>query len=214
MSQQPVTHAAICDLVKVGSREKNGFLAGLMAVSIGLAPITGCATTSVTSVRPVTDARLHGIGNIGARTNFELQTAVQSDKGLPGSDDAQPNRKKSITPALFWSGIIIGAIGTGATIGVAAAGYATERKIDNSFMDGISGEDHQTLVDRGKTLNKVSIATTAIALAGWFMALATYGYDYTHCGPLAPKKRKCDELGLQAKVPKKPVKLQVWVPPR
>ncbi len=186
-------------------------LSAVLAVAVACAPL-GCATT--TTVRPVTDARLQGIGNMGARTNFELQTAVQSDAGLPGSDDAKPKRKKSITPALFWSGIIIGAIGTGATIGVAAAGFATERKISNSFDDGISGADHDKLVDRGKALNKTSIVTTAIALTGWIMALATWGYDYTHCGPLAPKKRQCKSAGLSAKQPTKPLKLQVWLPPR
>jgi len=173
---------------------------------------SGCAVAG-TSPRLVTDTRLQSIGNLGARTNFELQTAVASNTGAPG-DDRGPKRKKSITPALFWSGIIIGAIGTGATIGVAAAGFATERRISNSFDDGISKADHQQLVDRGKALNTVSIVTTAVALAGWVMAIGTYGYDYTHCGPLAPKKRQCASAGLTAKQPAKSMKLQVRLPPR
>ncbi|MGB1014350.1 MAG: hypothetical protein ACPG4T_09480 [Nannocystaceae bacterium] len=186
------------------------------ALVVGLSLVaSGCAVAN-TSFRPVTDARLQGIGNLGARTNFELQTAVASNAGSTGSDtdDRGPKRKKSITPALFWSGIIIGAIGTGATIGVAAAGFATERKISNSFDDGISMADHQQLVDRGKTLNTISIVTTAVALAGWVMAIGTYGYDYTHCGPLAPKKRQCASAGLTAKQPPKSMKLQVRLPPR
>ena len=42
----------------------------------------------------------------------------------------------------------------------------------------------------------ISLAPSLIArlgplIGGGIMAATTYGYDYTHCGPLAPKKRRC-----------------------
>ncbi|MCB9749874.1 MAG: hypothetical protein H6713_07690 [Myxococcales bacterium] len=170
----------------------------------------GCASQSTTRpIRPI-DPRLH-VGEMGTRTNFELQTLVASQEPRtasaerPATDDRRERkRKKSVTRPIFWTGIVLSVIGGAGTIAFGTIGVITERQLvgalyndlDPSTTDRTFTEsDLDTLETRGDTVNALAIASVIIGLVGMTMAVTSYGYDYTHCGPLAPKRRNCEAAG-------------------
>ncbi|MCA9638440.1 MAG: hypothetical protein KC420_20560 [Myxococcales bacterium] len=167
----------------------------LGALAIALA----CATTCVTSTacapliapqrRPAIDARLGFVPVLASQTSIEREAAASSDDGgKPGA------RRTTATHAVLWTGTILAAVGGAGLIGFGAAGYATERKMTKGYeSEGLSRDELDTLTSRGDALNTAAIISASVGLVGALMAITAYGVEYTNCGPLAPKSRRCAE---------------------
>ncbi len=151
---------------------------------------TACASLTAPSAR-VTDARLGLVPVLAARTAFETEEASRS---ADRQRDDEPRRRRDPSTAAFWAGVIIGAVGTAGAIALGSAARITERQIIHGYEgDGLSHERLDTLGDRGKALNKATVASLGVGLAGALMAAAAYGVEWTKCGDLAPKRRRCAE---------------------
>jgi hypothetical protein len=123
---------------------------------------------------------------MGMRSNFELRNGIGSGE----RSDPAPTTRRPVTPILFWIGIGLTAAGGGTMIGSASAAAATRNQLRTAYSDGTTVARVDELERRGSNLNKVSIAGAVLMVAGAIMALTSYGYDYTRCGPLAPKRRR------------------------
>lgn len=145
---------------------------------------TACASLEPQTSLPL-DRRLN-VGNMGTRNSFELRNAV----GSAESDPAPTTTRRPVTPLLFWIGIGLTAAGGGTLIGSAAAAAATRSQLRTAYDDGTTVARVDELERRGSNLNKISIAGAVLMVAGAIMSLTSYGYDYTRCGPLAPKRRR------------------------
>ena len=157
------------------------------ALAAALTLCTACAGLEAPTM-PRIDPRLN-VGNMGARNSFELRNAAGSDQA-PGDQAPQARARRPVTPLLFWLGIGLTAAGGGTLIGTAAGAAATRSQLSNSYDAGTTLDRTSQLEHRGERLNKASIAGAVIMVAGAILALATYGHDYTLCGPLAPKRRR------------------------
>lgn len=153
------------------------------ALALALALSTGCAGLEPPSQLRI-DPRLN-VGNMGARSNFELRNAA-----VDPAVDPPPARKRPVTPVLFWIGVGLTAAGGGTLIGSAATAAATRNQLRTAYDEGTTVSRVDELERRGATLNKISVAGAVLMVAGAIMALTSYGYDYTRCGPLAPKRRR------------------------
>jgi len=144
---------------------------------------TACAGLEPQTSMPL-DRRLN-VGNMGARNSFELRNGFDS-----GASDQAPTTRRPVTPLLFWIGIGLTAAGGGTLIGSAAGAAATRSQLRNAYEDGATVARIDELERRGSNLNKISIAGAVLMVAGAIMSLTSHGYDYTRCGPLAPKRRR------------------------
>jgi hypothetical protein len=158
-----------------------------LALTAGLALTTACAGLESPQPARVLDARLM-VGNMAARNSFELRN--QPAEPRPADARVDTERRRPVTPILFWLGIGMTAVGGVSTVATGAAGFATQRQIINGYRDNITVEDRRTLEDRGYTLNKITIASAVVTVIGAVLTAVVYGYDYTNCGPLAPKRRR------------------------
>ena len=153
-------------------------------------------STACAGLEPPTSMRVDrslNVGNMGSRNSFELRNGVGVGDPAPASDsarDSAPRARRPVTPLLFWIGIGLTAAGGGTLIGSAAGAAATRNQLQTAYSDGTTAGRIDELEHRGANLNKVSIAGAVLMVAGAIMALTTYGYDYTRCGPLAPKRRR------------------------
>lgn len=152
-------------------------------------------STACAGLEPPTSLRLDrslNVGNMGTRNSFELRNGVGVGDPEPARDPARdsPRARRPVTPLLFWIGIGLTAAGGGTLIGTAAGAAATRNQLQTAYSDGTTAGRIDELEQRGANLNKVSIAGAVLMVAGAIMALTTYGYDYTRCGPLAPKRRR------------------------
>lgn len=161
---------------------------GRAVLVAGLALTTACAAFEAPSPARVLDSRLM-VGNMAVRNGYELrnQPAEPRPADQPRAD---VQRKRPVTPILFWLGIGLTAVGGVGTIATGSAAYATQRQLYNGYHSNIAADDARSLESRGAALNKASIAGAVITVVGAVLALATYGYDWTNCGPLAPKRRR------------------------
>ena len=124
-------------------------------------------------------------------------TDMERDVRLDTSDGSKDNPK--LTPALFWTGIILGSVGAAGGIGFGAAGFATKQELNKGYSgDGMSLEQRDSLVSRGEAFNTAAVAFTTAAVLGYALAVVTYGVDWNRCGPLVHKRRRCKENGLSA----------------
>lgn len=155
---------------------------------VGLCLTTACATFEAPGPTRITDGRLGFVPALRATTALEREEPARA-----AAFDDDGKAEKGPTRALFVAGIIIGAIGAAGMISMSAASYGLDRKLDKGYDDGISRDDAQKIADRGKALNTGAIVSSAVGLAGFLTAITVYGIDYTRCGPLAPKRRRCDE---------------------
>lgn len=151
----------------------------------GLTLTTACA--GFEQPTRILDSRLM-VGNMAVRNSYELRNQPAEPRAADVRVDTE--RRRPITPILFWLGIGMTAVGGVTTVATGAAGFATQRQIINGYHDNISVEDRRAFESRGATLNKVTIAGAVVTVIGAVLALAVYGHDYTNCGPLAPKKRR------------------------
>ena len=193
------------------SRMTGSATALVVAVAVTVVS-AGCATTPREAI-PRIDPRLH-VGEMGTRSNFELREIIATTETLPAADasgrpiqDGPPRRakkKKNVTVPVFWAGVILGIIGGAGTVAFGAGGLITEKQLTNSLYDSLgpegdrevfTEEDYNTLNDRGELFNTLAVTSVVIGLVGMTMALAAFGHDYTHCGPLAPEKRQCEAAG-------------------
>ncbi len=109
-----------------------------------------------------------------------------------GSDAPSPARKRQVTPALFWTGIALTAIGAAATVGFAATGYHAGNKLDDGYNSGsLSLARERELVHRGETMNKLAVGSLVFTIAGVALASIVYGVDASRCGPLSKKRAIC-----------------------
>jgi len=160
------------------TRIHSSILAAVLSLS------TACAgLEQPTSLR--LDPRLN-VGNMGTRNSFELRNGV----GVSAQSDPAPTTRRPVTPLLFWLGIGLAAAGGGTLVGSASAAAATRNQLRTAYDDGTTVQRVDELERRGANLNKVSIISAVLMAAGAIMALTSYGYDYTRCGPLAPKRRR------------------------
>lgn len=150
---------------------------------------TACATTTVDLPQP--DRRLASLGNLGARSNFEIRTLYAAQDPAPAPADQKSERRRAVTPVLFYLGVTVAALAGGATIATGTASYGLRRKLDdNYFKDGFTYDEYNRTVERGDRLSKAAwgLGFTAVAFAA--MALISYSVDWSRCGPLAPKRRR------------------------
>ena len=116
-------------------------------------------------------------------------TDMERDVRLETSD----RRHAKLTPALFWTGITVGTAGAAAGIAFGVMGYITKRELTDAYQTGLTIQERDDLLARGKTMNSLTIAMTAVSVIGYALAIVTYGVDWNRCGPLVLKneKRRC-----------------------
>jgi hypothetical protein len=149
---------------------------------VGLVPAVGC-----TSLQPQITAPIEPSPTLGAMTK---RTAFERE-GRDASRDDSATKKRNVTPPLFWTGVAVASLGAVGTVGFGIAGRVTQEKIDDGFNEGMTRAELDDLESRGETWNTLAITSASIGIAGAVLAMVVYGVDYTRCGPLAPKKRRC-----------------------
>lgn len=149
---------------------------------VGLVPAFACASLQPQITPPIDPSPT--LGAMSERTSFETEG---QDTSL---EDSGP-KKRNVTVPLMWTGVALASVGAVGTIGFGIAGRVTQKKIDDGFDEGMTRAEHDDLESRGETWNTLAITSASIGIAGAVMALIVYGVDYTRCGPLAPKKRRC-----------------------
>jgi hypothetical protein len=149
---------------------------------VGFVPVFGCASLQPQITPPIEPSPT--LGAMTERTEFERE-------GRDTSLDDSDTKKRNVTPALMWTGVALASVGAVGTLGFGIAGRVTQGKIDDGFEDGMTRKELDDLESRGETWNTVAITSASIGLAGAVLAMVVYGVDYTRCGPLAPKKRRC-----------------------
>lgn len=159
-----------------------------------LALTTACAGVTAPELRePALDHRLASIGNIGARSNFEIRTLYAAPEA-PQPAPAEPQsdtRKRRGTTALFFLGLGVAAIAGASAIGTGVAAAAARRDLDSAYFDeALSFDDFNARVDRGERLDRATKGLAALGGIGLATALLSYGIDWIRCGPLAPKRRR------------------------
>lgn len=163
----------------------------MMSHPLRLTLVAGLAlTTACAGFEPPTrvlDSRLM-VGNMAARNSYELRN--QPAEPRPADMPVQTRSRRPVTPILFWLGIGMVSVGGVSTIATSAAGYATQRQLANGYHSNLTVEDRMAYETRGAGLQKAAIASIVVTVIGTILAAATYGHDYTNCGPLAPKRRR------------------------
>ncbi|PRQ01194.1 hypothetical protein [Enhygromyxa salina] len=120
-------------------------------------------------------------------------TQLERDVRIETGDRDRPK----LTPALFWTGIIVGTAGAVGSVSFGVAGFVTKNQLKTGYQDdGLTVEDRDALVNRGEAFNTAAMATAAAAVLGYALSIVTYGVDWNRCGPLVHKRRRCKELGL------------------
>jgi hypothetical protein len=124
---------------------------------------------------------------------------ASADRGPPGpmqpdaplQDPAEPDKRQRARTGLFWTGIVLTAVGGGGTIAFAAVGEGTEDQLNRAYGDGsLTRARRSQLEDRGEIMNGLAIGSAALTLVGIALASIAYGVDYTRCGKLAKRRRK------------------------
>ena len=156
-----------------------------LAYAGALTLLPGCATqTSYTA-----HSGPGPIGDLGFELPvLERTTAVEREAALERGENDDETLK---TPAVFWTGITVGTVGTIGLAGFGLAGQINEGRIRDGFDEGIAHDDYETFRDRGELYNKIAVVSSIAAVFGFAIAAISYGIDYSQCGPLSAKKRKC-----------------------
>lgn len=160
------------------------FTALVVAGTVGA---TGCATMG-----PVSASRPQA-ATFDPRLDFAVtkgDTALENEARLSDSDSG---KNKKVTPALFWTGVILGSLGTVGLAGFGGAAEFQEGRLRRGYDEGITNTEANDLISRGETYNSLAIASATVGIVGWALAIVVAGIDYSRCGPMAPKSRKCDE---------------------
>ena len=160
---------------------------GLACVALVTASTTACA--SFEGARPgpgLIDSRLHIVPVLAAKTSIEAEPVDDGKSRSAGRTTA--------THAVLWTGVVLASLGGAGLIGFGSASYATDSKLSRGYAeDGLTRDEADTLINRGEALNTATIISASVGLLGALMAVTAYGVEYTNCGPLAPKSRRCSE---------------------
>lgn len=164
-------------------------LAGLTASTLVSSGCVGLGSASSASV---------GVGLVDLDRPEMRQFAVASMTDLERDVRLETSDRggEKLTPALFWTGIGVGTVGAVGAVAFGVAGYVTKRQVTDGYNSGITLDDRDALVSRGKAFNGVSIAMTTVAVFAYALAIVTYGVDWNRCGPLVAKskKRRCADI--------------------
>jgi hypothetical protein len=173
----------------------------LLSLSIAAALSTGC-TANAWGPR-TSHPHAHLLSGASSAGSFGLgieQASADIEREPRATDGGDEDRERSISPALFWTGVIIGAVGlatlaTGVGIGVSSA-----KKIEDGDATGLSRAARQDLVDRGELGNRVAIGGGSVLFVGGSLAAIMTAVDYSRCGPMISKKRRgeCESTGSSA----------------
>ena len=154
-----------------------------------LVATTGCASIMAgpqPSVRADFDPRL----NFPVTRVVEAKQAPRAGMHFETSDVDSEAKIDKATPALFWTGIIVGLVGGAVLIATGIDGRATVNKIEDGYDDGFTRQERDDLEKRGARDNTLSKVAGGTAVVGFSLATIMAGIDYSRCGPLT-KKRKC-----------------------
>lgn len=174
-----------------------------LALALTLAAATGCASVQPQIV-DLPDQRLASIGNLSARSNFEIRTLYAApEQPPPQTDAAPPARKRAVTPILFTIGVIGASVLGASAVTTGAVSFGLRRKIDDAYFNGgLSYDEFDRFKTRGERLSDATWGLSLGAFAFAAMALISYAVDWNRCGPLAPKRRRvtapagrCEEFG-------------------
>ena len=155
-------------------------------LALALALTSACASVPTSAV---TDQRLLAVGNLGARSSYEIRTLYAAPEPAPAP--APATRKRPVTPILFYLGVSVAALAGAAAIGTAIGSAVTRRQLDDAyFTDGLTMPEYDAIVQRGDRLSNAAwgLGLTSFAFAS--MALISYSVDWARCGPLAPARRR------------------------
>lgn len=116
------------------------------------------------------------------------------------TDAPRDETDRSISPALFWAGVVVGTIGLATLATGAGMGISSEKKIEAGDASGITRAGREDLVDRGELGNRLSIAGATMLFVGGGLAAIITAVDYSRCGRVTSKKRRdeCASLGSSA----------------
>jgi len=162
-------------------------------LALPLAALTGCATATYSSPRPLpNDLQL---GGLTARTAFELDDRgappPSSEPNVP-ADEPETAKQARRRKVLFFLGV--GATGFG-TLGVTSfgiGGRVVQAQLANGYDDGSLTRDREdTLTTTGEVMNGLAIGSAAVGLAGVILASTMYGIDHARCGDLPPRREHC-----------------------
>jgi hypothetical protein len=119
-------------------------------------------------------------------------TDMERDVRLETTD----RRREKLTPVLFGTGIVLGTIGAIGGIAFGVAGYANKQQLNSAYEAGLTMDERDAFVSRGKAFNHLSIGMTTVAVLAYALAIVTYGVDWNRCGPLVAKnkRRRCDAM--------------------
>ncbi len=107
-----------------------------------------------------------------------------------------PPDRREVTPVLMWTGIGVGTVAAGASVGFGIAGYVAKNQLADGYAGGgLNGEQRDDLITKGERRNNLAVATASIAVIGYALAVVSAAVDWNRCGPLAKKKRHCREAG-------------------
>ncbi len=109
----------------------------------------------------------------------------------PLDDPGEPDRRQRARTGLFWTGIVLTAIGGAGLIAFSAAGEGIEDSLHRGYRDGdLTRERDDKLRNRGEIMNGLAIGSAALTLVGVAFATIAFGVDWTRCGKLAKRRRK------------------------
>lgn len=171
-------------------------LVGLLALS------TACAGVQP-QLTALPDQRLASLGNLGARSSFEIRTLYAAPEAPPPADAPPKPRKRAVTPILFTIGVVGASLLGAGAFSTGVASYGLRRRLDNSYFDGgLSYDEYDRINTNGERLSDATWGLGISAFAFAAMALIAYSVDWQRCGPLAPKRRRvaappgrCEEFG-------------------
>ncbi len=154
-------------------------------VGATLALVTACASARpVVRTRPLDRALL--VGTMGQTTRFERShPRPTSDQGL---------RHPKASTVAFVIATALGSAAAAGTLAFGIAGTVTDRKLQDRYTSGLSLAEQNDLRDRGELFNDLTIGLGVTALVSLTAAAIVYGVDYTRCGHLARKRRKCEAV--------------------
>jgi len=116
--------------------------------------------------------------------------SMEREATLAANQPRDDGGQKKVTPALFWTGIILGSVGAAGLIGGGVTGAITEEQIRNGDADGWTRQERQDKIRQGEMANTITIVGAVLTILGYGTATVVAGIDYTRCGPVISKKRE------------------------
>ncbi len=174
----------------------------LLSVGIAAAMSTGC-TAGAWGERS-SHPHAHLLSHTTTAGTFGLgieQASADIEREARPADSGADERERSISPALFWTGVIVGTVGLATLAAGVGVGVSSEKKIEEGDASGLSRADRNDLVDRGELGNRLAIGGGSVLFVGGSLATIITAVDYSRCGRMTSKKRRdeCATMGSRAK---------------